>query len=353
MNKTETALAELLQKLSLLFVRESEWNASTKMRCRGAKPDMSGEIKLFENPFQIEDLLVFDDDTLHRLLAGQTNIARIAHSMQDTPQELIERIQQNLPEERRDEFWQELQRHASQDESEQARRQVLDAFFWELIYWKAPRLYEELTEGERLHAGIFKRLDSDVRGKKVLDGGAGSGRATIECLRHGAALVYAIEPSPGLRRILQHKIASLAGAGRVILRAGSFTLLPLEDDSVDVALCCSAFTAEPERGGEAGLLELKRVTRSGGKVVLIWPRVKDRDWLRERGFQYVSLPRNGDMSIHFRSLRSAVRCARIFYGRNRAVRRYLLTAKRPVIPFSIIGVNPPDDYCWLQVQKGE
>ncbi len=101
---------------------------------------------------------------------------------------------------------------------EQAQRQVLDGLFWELTYWKTPELYEELTEGERLHPGIFEHLHPDLQGKTVLDAGAGSGRASLECIRYGAKLVYAVEPSPGLLHILEQKLGHRVGNQQVIPR---------------------------------------------------------------------------------------------------------------------------------------
>ncbi|HLY26116.1 MAG TPA: class I SAM-dependent methyltransferase, partial [Aggregatilineales bacterium] len=168
--------------------------------------------------------------------------------------------------------------------------------------------------------------------------------------RRGARLVYAMEPSPGLLRILQQKALSQRLNGRIIPCQGRFEQIPLENDSVDLALSCSAFTAQPEQGGESGLAELKRVTKAGGKIVLIWPRQEDRHWLIERGFQYVSLPVRREMRVHFRSLQSALRCARIFYASNGEVLRYLLKKQKPEVPFSVLGFNPPCDYCWLSVE---
>ncbi|MGZ3638288.1 MAG: class I SAM-dependent methyltransferase, partial [Ktedonobacterales bacterium] len=228
---------------------------------------------------------------------------------------------------------------------------LLDNLFWELTYWKTPNLYEALIEGERIHPGIFRRLTPDIRGKDVLDAGAGSGRATFACLRAGAHRVYAVEPSPGLLRILKSKCASYPAHRQIIPARGRFDHLPLEDDSVDLALSCSAFTADPDQGGEPGLAELRRVTRAGGKIVLIWPRPQDYAWLAAHGFHYVALPAPPDMAARFRSLATALQVARRFYAHNTAAIRYLLRRRRPEIPFSILGVNPPHDYCWLPVEK--
>jgi len=313
---------------------------------------------LFSNPFLIEDLAVFDDATLSKLLDtggfGLT-LENLALGLHHAPPPLVERIARLLSS-RRSYFIQEWYRPAPESEIEAARRLILDKLFWELTYWKTPDLYDELTEGEQLHPGIFQQLEPDLCDKLVLDAGAGSGRASFECVRHGARLVYAVEPSPGLLHILERKLASQVSVGaldtgRVIPFPGSFDHLPLQDHSVDLALSCSAFTAVPEQGGEPGLAELKRVTRPGGKIVLIWPRIQDYYWLGTHGFTYVALPLQQEMHVHFRSLESALKCAHRFYARNEAVVRYILTQRSTAIPFSVLDINPPCDYCWLEVHS--
>lgn len=309
----------------------------------------------FENPFKITDLSVLDDETLRDMLAtgGMHGLARedLALALQGAPEYLVQRVRAALPTRQRWHFDALLARRERRAAVRTARQRVLDALFWELTYWKTPDLYEALTEGERLHPGIFRRLGPTLRGREVLDVGAGSGRATFECLRHGARHVYAVEPSPGLLRILARKAGAAPMSRRITPVRGRFDALPLPDDSVDVALSCSAFTADPEQGGDAGLAELKRVTRRGGRIVVIWPRPEDYAWLAERGFSYVALPVPEGMRVRYRSLRTALRVARRFYAHNRDVLRYLLRHHRPEVPFSLLGDNPPHDYCWLRVEK--
>ena len=307
----------------------------------------------FENPFCIEDLGTFDDSKLRSILGNGSFgliIERLAWSLHGAPEALIERIGQNVPLAERLCFMTELRRPVTPPQVEAARCYVLDRLFWELTYWKTPELYDELTEGERLHPGIFEQLGPDIGGRAVLDAGAGSGRASFECVGHGAERVYAVEPSPGLLGILEQKIAKQPAPGRIVPLQGDFAMLPLATDSVDEAISCSAFTAEPAQGGESGLAELKRVTRPGGKIVIIWPRTQDYEWLAGHGFRYVALPLHEEMRVHFRSMQSAVRCARHFYAHNPYVVQYLLRANKPEVPFSVLGVNPPCDYCWLVVQ---
>ncbi|HEY7126352.1 MAG TPA: class I SAM-dependent methyltransferase [Ktedonobacterales bacterium] len=308
----------------------------------------------FANPFQIEDLLVFDEATLRNMLVtGAYGLKRqdLAQSLHSAPQAVAQRFLRALPRQERGRFLVELHLPIAPEDEQNARQHLLDTLFWELTYWKTPELYEELTEGERLHPDIFRQFAADLCGKTVLDAGAGSGRATFEFLRQGAATVYAVEPSPGLLRILEKKLTGQPARQQVIPLRGRFDALPLTEDSVDTTLSASAFTAEPAQGGEPGLAEFLRVTRPGGKVVLIWPRPEDYPWLVERGFQCVSLPMPQEMCVRFRSLPSALRVARRFYARNPAVQRYLLRSHKPEVPFSILGTNPPHEYCWLRVEK--
>ncbi len=315
-------------------------------------PTQNQQEALFENPFHIEDLTVFDDTAMRNVLVPGSfglSIEQFAHSVQGAPTAVVRRIECNLPVEQRALFLHIYRQPTVCEQMMLARQQVLDNLFWELTYWKTPELYEQLTEGEWLHPGIFQQLSPILHDRIVLDAGAGSGRATKLCLKYRAKQVYAVEPSPGLLRILQRKLSDDIAAQRLITRLGRFDTLPLDDQSVDVALSCSAFTADDEQGGERGLDELERVTKSGGQIVLIWPRPQDRAWLIAHGFTYVSLPVQQEMCVHFRSLHAALECAQRFYAHNRSVVRYILRKQCPEVPFSVIGLNPPRDYCWLRV----
>jgi ubiquinone/menaquinone biosynthesis C-methylase UbiE len=130
---------------------------------------------------------------------------------------------------------------------------------------------------------------------------------------------------------------------------GRFEDLPLADASVDCSLACSAFTALDEQGGEAGLCEMKRVTKPRGHIFILWPRTCDHAWFHDHGFHYVSFSGSQHMSIRFRSMSVALQCADLFYGKKPEVKAYLCMAHVPLLPFSIIGLNPPCDYFWLQV----
>lgn len=301
----------------------------------------------FVNPFQVDDLLIFDHANLCRLLAAnQLTPEHLAWSLHKAPSVLSRSLLSCLPADQQAVFCRELVRSLSEEDIRVSQHLLLDTLFWELTYWKTPELYKELVEGEALHPGIFQQLEPWLRDKIVLDAGAGCGRATRAILERGAALVHAVEPSPGLRRLFEEELAATVGKQRVVLHDGDFAHLPLPDQSVDATLACSAFTAAPGEGGEAGLAEFRRVTRAGGAIVLIWPRPQDRVWLAERGFRYVAFPQDEEMGLTFASWTSAWRCVHRFYAGNRRVLDYLRHANRPRLPFSVLGVNAPCDYCF-------
>lgn len=50
-----------------------------------------------------------------------------------------------------------MRRPCSEENRQEARKRLLDHFFWDLIFWSVPELNDELTEGEYLHPAIFAR----------------------------------------------------------------------------------------------------------------------------------------------------------------------------------------------------
>jgi hypothetical protein len=99
------------------------------------------------------------------------------------------------------------------------------------------------------------------------------------------------------------------------------------------------------RGGRCGLDELRRVTRLGGRIVILWP--EDPAWFVRQGFRYAVLP--GHLTITFASIEDAWAVATRFYGP--AAARHLNATGRPELPFHVLGVKPPRDLCWLTVHK--
>lgn len=212
---------------------------------------------------------------------------------------------------------------------------------WDLLYWNEPELYDRLTEGEPLHPDLLAGLPLD--GATVVDVGAGTGRLTLLCAAR-AAQVYAIEPAAPMRGLLEEKIRGRR-LKNVDVAAGFSDALPLPDASVDLAVSASAFGSDPRRGGEAGLRELQRVVRPGGRIAILWP--DDPQWFIARGFRYQVC--EGALEVRFRDLETAFTCAEIFYSD--IVVSHLQQTRRPIVPFELLGINPPRDACWLDVTK--
>jgi SAM-dependent methyltransferase len=117
---------------------------------------------------------------------------------------------------------------------------------------------------------------------------------------------------------------------------GFFDELPVPDDSADLVIACSSFTPDPAHGGEAGLEEMERCCRPGGRVVIVWPyRV---EWLLERGYHYLSFP--GELNMEFASLQEAIELAKVFYPEAvPAIRE----RGRADVPYCLLGQEAPRD----------
>jgi SAM-dependent methyltransferase len=207
---------------------------------------------------------------------------------------------------------------------------------WELLYRHDPQLYDRLVSAERLHPDVLAWLPDDL--DRIVEVGAGSGRLTLE-LASRARAVVALEPAAPLRELLLEKLSRAPDGDRVRVLPGFFDSLPLADDYAELVVSCSAFTPDPAHGGEAGLAEMERVCRPGGRVAIVWPN--NLDWLAARGYRHVSF--DGDMFLEFESHDEAVELIEIFHPQAAALVRDRGLVR---VPYEAVGINPPRDVAY-------
>jgi SAM-dependent methyltransferase len=210
-----------------------------------------------------------------------------------------------------------------------------DELPWELLYRIEPDLYARLVAGERLHEGILDWLPPACG--RVLEVGAGTGRLTLD-LAARCDSVAAVEPSAGLRRILEQRLRERRVENVRVLR-GFFDALPAAETAHDLVISCSAFTAQALDDPRRCLEEMESRCARGGLVVLVWP--SDIAWLRAHGYEHVEF--EGPMLVEYACVDEAVTLARIFYpdAAEEVERR-----RSRLVDFTTLGMPPPRGLCW-------
>ena len=151
---------------------------------------------------------------------------------------------------------------------------LVRGMFWTLVYHLEPRRWDKLARHEPIHPGLIEALPSHV--DSAVDVGAGSGRLTAHLVKRSRRVV-AVEPSSGLRELLQERFPHVEAI------AGWAEALPLPDGWSQLTAACGAFGPD-----EAILSELRRVTTPGGTVALISP--EQPEWFEAQGWKRISLP---------------------------------------------------------------
>lgn len=128
-----------------------------------------------------------------------------------------------------------------------------------LVYSKCPEAYDRLE----FHHWDFREITSitSLEGKRVVDGGSGTGRVALEAART-AGQVYAVEPVARLRKFVREK-AIQAGLDSLFVVDGFLHAIPLPDSFADILITSHAlgWTLEDE------LAEFERVVRRGGHII--------------------------------------------------------------------------------------
>ncbi|WP_084723458.1 class I SAM-dependent methyltransferase [Streptomonospora alba] len=109
----------------------------------------------------------------------------------------------------------------------------------------------------------------DVReGEKVLEVGYGPGGLIRLLRRTPAERIRGVDPSPEMRRLAARPHRAETAAGRIDLRLGTAERTGFDDEEFDAVVSVNNVAIWPDL--EAGLRELHRVTRPGGRVLIAW-----------------------------------------------------------------------------------
>ncbi len=105
-------------------------------------------------------------------------------------------------------------------------------------------------------------------GTRVLDLATGTADVALEVLRRNPeATVVGLDPSPEMLAVGTAKVARRGLAERISLRQGQAEDLPFADDAFDGVTIAFGIRNVPDR--RRALAEMARVTRAGGRVVIL------------------------------------------------------------------------------------
>jgi SAM-dependent methyltransferase len=113
---------------------------------------------------------------------------------------------------------------------------------------------------------------------KVADLGCGEGYLTIEAARWASSVIAVDRSEVVLKRA--RSLARRRRVSNVIWKKGELEKLPMKDGSVDVAMLSQALhhAHDPERA----MREAARVTKPGGRVLVLDLRSHDEQWVRAK-----------------------------------------------------------------------
>jgi SAM-dependent methyltransferase len=111
------------------------------------------------------------------------------------------------------------------------------------------------------------RLLEPLTGKDVLEVGHGPG-VLLALLLPTARHVTGVDPSLEMRRLAIRAHAGAIAAGRLDVRPGDAAATGLPDAAVDLVVGVNNVAIWPDL--DAGVAELRRVLRPGGRLVLSW-----------------------------------------------------------------------------------
>jgi magnesium-protoporphyrin O-methyltransferase len=131
------------------------------------------------------------------------------------------------------------------DNSYLERRSQIETYFdrtaadaWSRLTSNAPvsRIRQTVREGrDSMRELLLSWLPEDLRGKRLLDAGCGTGALAVEAARRGAA-VTAVDLSPTLIELARERLPSHIGDGAIDFRVGDMSAMELGEFDHVVAM---------------------------------------------------------------------------------------------------------------------
>ena len=136
-----------------------------------------------------------------------------------------------------------------------------EEFFYESIAADFDNVMNRYEVAKRLDIIFNKILNFDLKGKKFLDAGCGTGLFSAAAAKRGA-----IVTSLDVGSKLLEQVAKKCKSKRII---GNVAKMPFKDNSFDIVLATEIIehTSNPEKS----IGELSRVTKPGGLVIITVP----------------------------------------------------------------------------------
>jgi ubiquinone/menaquinone biosynthesis C-methylase UbiE len=120
----------------------------------------------------------------------------------------------------------------------------------------------------------IKKVIPHIKGMKILEVSFGSGYLMTQYASNNYE-IYGIDYNNKMLEITENKIKKLNITAK--LSQGNVEKLPFPDDAFDTVINTMAFTGYPN--GEKAMIELKRVLKRGGKLLLVdfdYPKNRNR-----------------------------------------------------------------------------
>ncbi|MEU9320983.1 class I SAM-dependent methyltransferase [Streptomyces sp. NPDC048295] len=124
---------------------------------------------------------------------------------------------------------------------------------WSAVYDSLPSSYIEVEEP------VVRTILDGIAPGVALDAACGTGRQTRALTAYGHRVIGVDQSPQMIAKAREH-------APDAEFRAGHLERLPLDDDSVDLAVCTLAMTHLPDLA--PGMKELARVVRPGGRIIV-------------------------------------------------------------------------------------